>query len=170
MKPHHYVAIFVRLFSIGLFVFAMRYLHFAVELFQLDDVQRLQFFLIQTVPNFVVPVCIGVILWRFPILVAKSIVKPEIEQEIEAVSRQGIGSIVIAAGGLFVFFYAIIDAVYYLALWQFAHSPDIDIYIQDVFNAETRANVWATGIELILGCFITFKSKAISSRLCAISS
>lgn len=169
MKPHHYLAILVRLFAIALFVVAIKQSYSLFYLVLGVNPQGFYGSIWQIVVNFFMPFCMSLTLWFFPVIVAKSILKPEIDQTIEPLNKQCIFSVLVASLGLYVCLYAIVDATYYFTLWQFAASADNYGNVSNLFNEDTKANIWATGVELILGLTLILKSKTIAQKLFSIA-
>lgn len=136
----------------------------------MGGIQGRQVSILQISVSAFIPFFIGIVLWLFPVIVAKSILKSEINQEIEPTNKASIFSIMISTLGLYVSLYAFIDITYYFTLWQIASSPDNYGNTYDLFSPETKANIWATIAELILGLFLIFKSKAIAKKMFSMAS
>ncbi|MGH1487373.1 MAG: hypothetical protein ACRBCI_14255 [Cellvibrionaceae bacterium] len=165
MKPHHYLAIFVRLFAVALFILTIKQSSYFFQWIFFDGIEGIEAPIFQIILSIIMPLFISIILWFFPVIVAKSILKPEINQNIEPTDKMSIFFVAISIIGLFTTFYALIDTFYYFTLWQVVNSPDNYNDIYRFFPADVKANIWATGIELLLGLLLIFKSKTIARKI-----
>ena len=170
MKPHHYLAIFVRLFAIALFIFAIQQSSYLFQLIIFGQIQLYQAPIFQIFLSLFIPIFISLVLWFFPVITAKSILKPEIDQDIEATSKLSIFFVIVSAIGLYVTFYALVDATYYFTLWQISNSPDSYGNYHDLFTPDIKDNIWATVVELAVGLILIFKGKTIAKKIFEISS
>lgn len=168
MKPHHYLAILIRLFSIVLFMFAIKQSNYLLLLLLDGHVSGLQPSILQMSISFLVPIGVSLILWFFPVLIARSILSSEMDQDIEAVNKQSIFSILIASIGLFFCFRSIVDASYFFSLWQLLGASEANAF--EFFDRNQKANVWATGIELILALIFILKSKTLARKIFSLAS
>ena len=104
---------------------------------------------------------IAALLWRFPLLVSKNIVKDELDNEINPLTVQSFVQLMVAGIGFYFLFEAISDVIYYLSLLVLSSNPfdpDAALYM----NSDTKANMAATVIELFLSAFILLKCRSIS--------
>lgn len=170
MKPHHYLAIFVRLFAIALFIFAIQQSSYLLQLIIFGEIQGYQAPVFQIFLSLFIPLSISLILWFFPVIAAKSILKPEIDQNIEPTDKVSIFFVAISAIGLYVTYYALVDVTYYFTLWQISSSPDTYGNYDDLFTPDLKANIWATVLEFAMGLLLIFKGKSIAKKIFDISS
>ncbi len=169
MNPHHYLAILIRLFAIGLFIFSISQSSYFFYSIVFGVGQGFEISALQIFMSFFLPFVISVVLWFFPVIVAKSILKPEIDQAIKPINKDGISFLIIATLGLYVTFYALVDTVYYFSLWQISELSDGYGTIRNFFPPDVKANIWATLIELVLGVLLILKSKTIVKKVLEIA-
>ena len=160
MTTVKYVAIGVRLFAIALAVSAIKnsyyFIQAVIERFEGFDHWPSLF-----ITSVVLPVVIAALLWRFPLLVSKNIVKDELDNEINPLTVQSFVQLMVVGIGFYFLFEAISDVIYYLSLLVLSSNPfdpDAALYM----NSDTKANMAATVIELFLSAFILFKCRSIS--------
>jgi hypothetical protein len=114
-------------------------------------------FVITTV---LLPFLASVLLWFFPMIVAKSILKPELDQEIQPFSADELLTALILGISLYFLYYAIIDGVYWLTVFQASdHSP----YSQP--SGEQKANMIATAIEFVVSVGLIMKARTVARSM-----
>lgn len=170
MKPHHYLSIFVRLFAIALFIFAIQQSSYLFQLIIFGGIQGFQASVVQIFLSVFVPLLVSLALWFFPVIAAKSILKPEIDQNIEPTDKLSIFFVIVSSIGLYVTYYALVDVTYYFTLWQISSSPDAYGNYHDLFTPDLKANIWATALEFAMGLLLIFKGKSIAKKIFEISS
>ena len=167
MRPTHYLAIAVRLFSILLFLYSIRQSSFLIEVLG-EGVNGLNVSVAFAVTSAVIPLLVAIYIWYFPMTVAKAILKPEIDQPIEPMNAQSILTVLILAISLYFIYVSIVDAVYWATLWQMAersHSAEAPLYL----NVENKANMVATAIELFTSAMIALKARSLAYRMLRIA-
>jgi len=152
-------------FSIGLFIFAVNQSHFLIQLIVFGEVKSYPVSIIVIFLGFFLPLFFSVALWFFPVLISKGILKREMDQSIDPENKISIFFVMIVVLGLYLTFNALIDSVYYFALWQFTESSSLYGGFNDIFSPETKANIYATAIKLALGFILVFKSKSVAKKI-----
>ncbi len=165
MKAHYYLAIGVRLFAIGLVVNTLHNSGLLIELLITGYINGISTPLFPIFASTVAPILIAIVLWFFPVIISKSIIKPESNKEIENTEKGIAFYTLISILGLYFTFYASVDLIYYFKLWHITQSTVGDFGIQDVFNPEIQSNIWATVFEFAAGVFCILKSKTIASTI-----
>lgn len=163
MRPTHYLAITVRIFSILLFLYGIRQSSFLIELIG-GGWNGFNVSWGFAITSTILPILVATYLWYFPMIVAKSILKPEIDQPIAPMDVQSILTVLILAIALYFLYYAIIDAVYWITLWQMterSYSSEVPLYL----NVENKANMVATAIELFVSISILLKARSLAYRM-----
>jgi hypothetical protein len=165
MKAHYYLAIGVRLFAIALIVNTLNNSGLLIELIITGYINGISTPLLPIFASTIVPLLIAIVLWFFPVIISRSIIKPETNEDVEITEKSIAFYTLISVLGLFFTFYASVDLIYYFKLWHIAQSAVGDFSMQDVFNPEIQSNVWATVFELILGLLCVFKSKTVANKI-----
>lgn len=165
MKPHHYLAVFIRFFAIGLFLFAVDQSHFLIQLIVFGETENYPIPIVLVFLSVFLPLFFSLVLWLFPVLISKGIVKPEMDQPIDPENKISIFFVMIVVLGLYLTFNALVDAVYYLTLWQLTGASGLYGSFNDGFSPETKANMYATAVELGLGFVLIFKSKRVAKKI-----
>lgn len=164
MKSSHYLAIAVRLFSIVLFVYSLRQSSLLVEYLVNDSINGMEASLFFISVSTLAPLFVAILLWYFPVSVARSILKPEIDQKLEPIRPQSVLTVLVLALGLYAFYYAVVESIYWLTLWHLSERSifsEAPLYL----TVENKANMVATAIELFASIIILFKARSISCRM-----
>lgn len=155
MKPHHYLALIVRLFAICLFIYGIKSIPIFFNLILLDSfsIVRKEFTLVIAI------IIISYLLWKFPITISKLIITPEIDQEIKPMGTQKLLSVLIITLGLFTLYYGVVDT----AFWILYHK-----FMSDIPSNDETGNTIAmitTGVELVVSFILIAKAKTIAYYL-----
>lgn len=164
MKPNHYLAIAVRLFAIVLFLYALRQSTMLVQVLFNGDVNGANVSALMIFATSFCPLVIAMLLWYFPSSVANSILKPEMNQTIEPMSARSTLTVIILAVGLFAFYSAAVDAVYWLIAWNMTERNHYSGMLADL-SGEQKASMITTAIELVTSIAIILKAKSLSYRM-----
>jgi hypothetical protein len=164
MKSSHYLAIAVRLFSISLFLYGLKQSTWLIEVLingRLNGVGVSAAFLFVTS---VVPLIVSALLWRFPLSVSKLIIKPDLDLAVEPMATNSVLVVLILAIGLFAFYNALVDAIYWIIMWNMSRNVETStapLYL----TVENRANMWVTGFEVVVSIAIIGKARTIAKRM-----
>lgn len=165
MKPHHYLAILFRLFAIALTLYAVKQFPFlaaAVSEYQSGINASFSYAIAATL----VPMLAALLIWYFPVTLAASILRPGLDETIEALAPQPLLALLLCAIGVFTFYYALVDLAYYLTFWHLSSRVD---YGSAYVSLESKANMIATLIEFLLAMLILFKAKSLAAWLLVFS-
>ena len=164
MKSSHYLAIAVRLFAIVIFLYALRQSTMLIELLMNGSINGMDVSIIFISITTLCPLIGAVLLWYFPFSITNSILRPEMDQAIEPMNAQSILTVFVLAIGLYAFYNAVIDSVYWLTLW---HMSERSSYSGTPFDigGESKANMVATAIELGASIAILLKARSLSCRM-----
>ncbi|KZZ45712.1 hypothetical protein A3759_09005 [Thalassolituus sp. HI0120] len=155
-----YLAIGVRLFAIALAVSAIKNSYYFIQAV-IENFGGFNHWPSWFITSVIVPIAFTVILWRFPLLVSHKIIKPELDDKLNPLTVQAFVQVMVAGLGLYFLFYAMVDVIYYLTLFWLSNQPaDPDAFMY--MNSDTKANIVATAIELLVSAFILFKCRSIS--------
>lgn len=110
------------------------------------------------------PFFISIILWAFPLTVSKYIIKPELDQKVEPLDKNSLLTVLILAIGLYVFYYAAIDSVYWATIWNMSSESRHSGPLLSL-NEESKANMVATGVELVAAIFIILNASTLSAKM-----
>jgi hypothetical protein len=168
MNTSYYLAIAVRLFSIGLFLYSLQQSSLIVEVLLEGSINGAAISIFFILATSVIPMIIAILLWLFPLLVSKAIIKSEFDKRVELISIHKLLTVFVLVIGLYCFYYAITDSVYWATLWKMStnsHYSEIPIGL----SIESKANMVATGIQLLLSIMLVVKARTISSFLLRIT-
>ncbi|MDH5434894.1 MAG: hypothetical protein OEY19_13200 [Gammaproteobacteria bacterium] len=162
MKPHHYLAIVVRLFAIVLTIMIIRSaILYYPSLISIEN-ESVGFTFYEYLLASIFPLFVALILWFFPIMVSKKILKPELDQSIEPISPHSFFSVIIISIGVYYLFYSISDAIYWLSVFfVFSHGVDFSMWS----SQDSSANVIATIAEFIMSMILIIRGKTIAFYL-----
>lgn len=154
MKIVHVLALAVRLFAIGLFVYALNTGVVAAMMSKEVDA----FLLV----GYVIPIAyilIAVLLWFFPFTVIASLIKGfKIESDEESAYKTSeIIDAMFIVLGLFLLFRVISDGTYWFMLSQYASTGDVPVDL----GADRKASIAATVVEAVIALVIIFGRKGI---------
>lgn len=100
-------------------------------------------------------------------IVAASIIRPELDKAFEPMGAANFLTVLVLAIGLYVSYFAISDAIYWLTLWQMSTGSD---YLKSSpFGAESKAAMFTTCIELVLASLFVFRARYVSALMLKLS-
>lgn len=164
MHPSHYLAIAIRIFAIGLFLYGLRQLGLVYEVFVNDALHGFPVSRTFALGTSILPVIVSVVMWRFPLSVARRIATPEIDLPLEPLRARSILAALIGALSLFFLFYAVVDAVYWATYWHMVQSGEIADAVLRI-GGEQKANTLATIVELVVATGILLKSNTLAAYI-----
>jgi len=163
MKPTHYFAVLIRLFAIALIVFTVRQSSVLVDALTGNDLQGYEVSLVFAWISVLCPLLVSLLLWFFPMTVAASIIRPELDKAFEPMGAANFLTVLVLAIGLYVIYFAISDTIYWLTLWQMSTGSN---YLESSpFGAESKAAMFTTGIELVLASLFVFRARYVSALM-----
>lgn len=156
MSREDVVAIAVRLFSIFLLLGVLRQLPGTIALFSLDMDRGLA---VPALLLLFLGALVGVLLWFFPLSVARKLLpvmrEPRSEQAMDARIALTVGLTLI---GVWVLAYALVDAAYWFTLFVRTRHPGA-VYFE--WSHEQVANVVATVVEVAVAIWLIFGASGI---------
>ena len=158
MRPTHYLAIAVRVLSILLLFYALRQSSFLIELFQ-GNMPGYDIPVAFAATTVVLPFLASVLLWYFPMTVARSILKPELDLEIQPLNAEEFLTALVLGISIYFLYYAIIDGVYWLIVLQ----SDQDLFSQN--DGEQKANMIATAVEFVVSICLIMKARTVARKM-----
>ncbi|CAH0991964.1 hypothetical protein SIN8267_02079 [Sinobacterium norvegicum] len=164
MKSSHYLAIAVKLFAIVLFIFSLRQSTSLVEVFLSDSINGMPVSTLFIAGTVLIPLIVSLLLWFFPLSVSKSILKPEIDLPIEPINSTTILTVFVLAIGLYVFYYAFVDLVYWAVLWNMESHSQYSMAPLSL-TEDNKANMVATALELVISIGLILKAKTLASNM-----
>lgn len=159
MKPHHYLAIAVRIASVFLVIVALRQLAMLVTAI----VNGMEFAIAVSSATVAVTFIAAALLWCFPATIARSIVSPELDKDIEPLKTQPVIMTLLLVLGVYFAFNAVADALYWVSLSTiqsangYSHPSGL--------ASEDTANMIVTGFELVLAVILISKARTITRLL-----
>lgn len=157
MKPHHYLGIGLRVFAIILFVFALRQSSLIFSVLFTDNLGEIDVSISLLTATFVIPLITAIVCWFFPITIAKKIVRPDLDLEVEPVNYQTLLAVFILAIGLFLTFYVISDIVYWVTYSKFIPSGELD--------SDSKAAIATTAVETLVAFIFLCRARTIAYHL-----
>ena len=160
MKPSQIVALFVRLFSIGLLIFAVRIL--APEIFGL---LTFEYYEANIFLAFVVAFVffVAVFLWKFPLFIASKLLSfgPD-EQQSTNLSESSALRIGLILLGVYLFYWAVSDSFF----WAYMLMGQREILGHPLeLGTQEQAMIFSTIVELVFSVFLLVGSKRIAKFL-----
>ena len=160
MQVHHYFAIGLKLFAIGLFAYGLKFTPSLFDVIFHGRIGGLEASLAYLICTLGITWGLAFILWSFPVTIAKKCLGASFDKPVEPISKPSILAIFIIAIGLYVLAYGMVDMVYW---GVFLHLAEKNGTIGT--SIETHSNIAATLFELALGLLLIFKSRSISSHI-----
>jgi hypothetical protein len=160
MKLEHIVALAVRIFAIVLALYAIRN---GVSFFTFFLGQELESVSYYYASGMFLLFVLAIILWMFPLTVARGIVKfhEPGETDLSSISDNRIQVIGFSILGLFLLFHVISDITYWSVIWLVSQRsssfPELSL--------DQIAQMVATAIELVFVLFLLFGARGISKFL-----
>ncbi len=156
MQPIHIVAIIVRLFAVGLFIFSIE----RVAMLFIPTPMGSGYFL------YYVAAFSGlfgaILLWNFPTLVSRKLVPLEpTSLSHDKLSLNDWYRLAFVVLGMFLLLNAIFDLFYWLSYAIYANKSNIPFE----FTTENKASIVATFFEFALSVIFIFSSKHIISKI-----
>lgn len=153
------VAVIVRLFAVGLVVYLIRVL--ALEVAYLREYGFRAFLLYGSI-GLLIPGLLAFFLWKFPLLVASRLVKPDgTDVGSEDLSLSNAYTVGLVVVGICLLFWTISDAVYWLVFYL--ESSALETYNPAADLVEAKASTIATVVEFAMALFLIFGSRQLSS-------
>jgi hypothetical protein len=165
MKSHQYLAIGFRLLAIVIFIYSLRQIATLISVAFYDTYGGMQtsplFFLVMAI----IPLIVAFLLWVFPTTIAKKVVPPESEVSVVPEKSFSILIALILTVGLFTFFYAAIDGIYWLTyLHLMSSTPEAYDRTSEVIQ-NNRATILATAFEFVAALVIILRARYIANFL-----
>ncbi len=162
MNSIYYFGVMVRLFAIALFVYSVGRLEFIANYASYSE-NSLGPSIVFSLLSSVLPMLIAFILWFFPLTVARKIL-PTTEDESNTTNAQSLLTIAVLVIGVYTFYYAIIDSIYWLTI--------VHVFVRDEFGTiskvlsnQDKANIVVTVIEFVLALVLLARAKTIGHLL-----
>lgn len=163
MKPHHYLAIAVRIASVFLIIFTVRQL----AILLLAVASGIEFSIAVSSATLIISFMAAALLWRFPLTIARSIVSSDLDNDIEPLKAQPVIMTLLLILGVYFAFNAVADALYWLSL-SIIHSAN-DYSRTPGIASENTANMIVTSLELVLAATLIVKARTITRLLVKIA-
>ena len=158
MKAHHYVGIGIKLFAIWLFLCSIQNMTFFLENIIYGTVQGMAASATKSALIYLPWLVMALILWNFPLSIAKKIVPSEAQVNPEPISASALLAVLIAAISIYFLYRSIMDGVYWATLLNLSEGG---VYAS--FSPENKASIFATFIEFLAAALLLFNSRKISA-------
>jgi hypothetical protein len=111
---------------------------------------------------------LSVLLWSFALPISKKVASNDLDFKVTTVEPRAFLTICIAAIGLYVFTYAVIDLVYYIRIFLIASNSGEPV--SAVYGEYEKTNTIATIVELAFGILLILKSRSVAKLINKVSS
>lgn len=152
----------IRLFAMTLFIYGVGRLEFVVN-FALYFDNSLDPSVVFSLLSSIIPMLIAIMLWFFPLTVARKVL-PTTKDDVNKISPHAILTVLILAVGVYTFYYAIVDSIYWITV--------INVFVRDEFGSiskvlsnQDKASVVVTIIEFVLSLVLLARAKTIARML-----
>ncbi|MCW8880466.1 MAG: hypothetical protein OQK04_20315 [Kangiellaceae bacterium] len=162
MDATYYFGIIVRLFAIILFLFGVEKLQPVFE-FGIYADSMVGPSLVFSLISALAPILVAMFIWLFPLSVAKKLLPPTNEQ-VKAISSQSTLTVLILAIGVYTFYYAVVNSIYWITLAHVFVRDEYGGIVKSLSNQD-KAHIFSTIIEFILSLVLIAKAKTISRKL-----
>jgi hypothetical protein len=160
MSPTTIIALIVRFFSIGLFIFLIRVV--VPEIFGLLTFED---YTANVFLAFVVAIVffIAVFLWKFPLFVASKLADFSSEDSTKlSLSESSAYRLGVVMLGLYLFYWAVSDSFYW-AYMLFSQREILGLPLE--LGTQEKAMIFSTVVQLMMSVYLIFGSKRISDFL-----
>jgi hypothetical protein len=162
MNSTYYFGVMVRLFSIALFVYGVGKLGYVMT-FASNYEGYVGPSTVFSLLSSTLPILISIIIWFFPLTVARSVL-PIVDETETTINTLSVLTVFILAIGLYTFYYAIIDGVYWITL--------VHVFVRDEFgniskviSNDDKANIVVTVVEFVLAVVLLIRARTIARLL-----
>lgn len=161
MKPTYYFAILVRLFAIGLAIYAVRQSSLLIEILKDGNVQGYELSFTFALVSTLCHLFVSVLLWFFPMTVSRFVIRPELDEAFEPIGVKDLLTVLVLAIGVYVFYFTISDAVYWITLWQMSQDSysEASLYLGN----DSKAATVTTGIEFFISAGLLLRARTVSN-------
>jgi len=157
MKPEHLVALGVRLFALGLAIFT---LNNSIRIFAFFKIGQFNIGEIAYTGTMVSLAMLSLLLWKFPLVVARSITDfPKLnENELNDIKSDRLLHVGLIILGIYLLFNVFSDLVYWGIFW---FSTQRDYSSEVVLTLEQKSSIFITLIQLVFVLFLILGSNKV---------
>lgn len=168
MNITQYLALAIRLFAVFLLIYGLRQSSTIIEVIFNGSINGMTVSTVFVLIMSAIPIVVAYIMWKFPLTIAHTIVKPEMDQEVEALAQGDWLAVFLIAIGTYTFYYAITDTIYWL---YFFHMQSYSSHESASFSLsqEDKFNFALTILELAMALALILKSKSLSKWMLKLS-
>jgi hypothetical protein len=164
MKASNIFAILVRLFAIYLLMKAFHQTILLSNVLSEGNLNGMDVSLYLMAVYVGSPLIVGLMLWFFPSIVSRSIVKPEIETELTPIHLEPLIIVLVVAMGLYILIYSLSDLIYNATIIHLESRNDFP----GIDSSEEKASFIATIFEIVAGLFLVFRARFIGTKILGI--
>lgn len=164
MKISHFFAVLVRLFAIGLAIYAVRQLLLLFEVMATGAISGYDVSAVFAGMLVLCPLLVSVLLWYFPLAVTAFVIREDMDHSLKPLDVQGSLVVLVLAIGLYLLYFAIADAVHWLTYWQMAAGESYS-GARLHFDADSKAAMVSTGVELLMAFGLLARARSISRAM-----
>lgn len=157
MKVHHYLGIGIKLFAIWLLLYSVHNLVYFFENIIYGTVQGMDASLLRSSFIYIPWLVAAIVLWMFPLSIAKAIIPPEADLKPESISPGSLLAVFVSAISIFFLYRSIMDGVYWATILNLSESG-----VYTTLSPENRASIVATVIEFSAAALLFFNSRKVS--------
>lgn len=160
MKAEHYVGIIVRLFAIFIFLKTLNGLALLFENLINGSIHGVIASSLTTAFTYLPWLIVAIVLWNFPLTVARKVIPDESSDEVVQLSPRVILTVLISAISTCLLYWAIMDGIHWITYWNIASSSEDGAYFE--LSADAKASVYTTAIEFFTAAVMFFNAKKIA--------
>lgn len=164
MNVHHYIAIALKIFSITLVVYSLRFISPLIESLQHGTINGVVVGGWFALLNLLTIWAIAAFVWLFPLTLAKSFLKSELDRPVELLPTPSIFTIIIASIGLYTLSNGVIDIVYWSIYLKIASGATYE-----AMGPEATSGMAATILEVLVGLLLVLKCRTIAGYINQVS-
>ena len=160
MTKEQIVALAVKLFAVFLFIYSFRMVSFIVPINYIEDISASAWVIAGSLV--VIFICIVLLLWFFPLLIARKLMPSDEIKEGEAIaSIKDLDVIAFSILGLWLLATAVPDMIYWILTWSVILSKELG----DAMVTDQVISTIVTGFELIMGFWLLLGAKGLRGLL-----
>jgi len=156
MKAHHYIAIALKIFSLTLAIYSIRFISPLFESLQYGTVNGMVFGGWFALLNLATVWIMAALLWMFPLTVSKRILKSELDLDVEPLATPSMFTVIVASIGLYTLANGGIDLVYWAIYLRMASENTFQ-----AADPHSISSMIATILEFLVGLFLVLKCRTV---------
>ncbi|WP_370980205.1 hypothetical protein [Agaribacterium sp. ZY112] len=159
-----YLAVFIRLFSVFLFLYSLRQLGTVIEFVLFGTYGGLGATILVPILSSVPWLVTSIVLWFFPTVISKKIIGSSDDQVEGSLSAKSLLSVLLSGLSVYFLYYALVDSIYWFSYWRLL-PQQAEMGYPTTMSADSIANVYATIFEVVASLCILLNSKKLAGSI-----